>query len=98
MTTQPFHFRARTTALLPIAMSSLALLLILTHVAMHGVVHGADEGTPAHLWQLLMAGQLPITAYFVATSLSRPAKSWVPWLALNVTIFAASCTAVFLLT
>jgi len=57
-------------ALLPIAMSIGALALVLSHVALFGVVHEADEGTAAHLWQLLMAGQLPVMAYF--------ALKWVP--------------------
>ena len=51
-------------ALLPLAMSVAALALVLGHIAIFGVVHEADEGTAAHLWQLLMAGQLPVVAYF----------------------------------
>jgi hypothetical protein len=31
-------------------------------VAVNGVVHQPDEG--AHLWQLLVAGQAPLIAYF----------------------------------
>src|SRR5690242_15696747 len=53
-------------AALPVAMSITALLLVLAHVAILGVVHEADEGTAAHLWQLLMAGQMPVVLYFAA--------------------------------
>jgi hypothetical protein len=33
-------------------------------VAAHGEVHQPDEGAQAHLWQLLVAGQVPLIAYF----------------------------------
>jgi hypothetical protein len=46
---------------------------------MYGVVHEADEGASTHVWQLLMAGQLPISAYFVIRWLPR-----VPWQTLSV--------------
>jgi hypothetical protein len=45
-------------------MSLIALALVLGHVALFGVVHQADEGTAAHLWQFLMAVQVPIIAFF----------------------------------
>ena len=36
------------------------------------VVNGRpDEGTIAHLWQLLMAGQLPVLAFFAIKWLPR---------------------------
>jgi hypothetical protein len=45
-------------------MSSTALLLVVGHVALVGVAPQPDEGAEAHLWQLLMVGQLPLIAYF----------------------------------
>ncbi len=56
-------------AFLPIAMSLLAVAVILTHIARFGTAPQADEGTAAHLWQLLMAGQLPIVALFAFSCL-----------------------------
>ncbi len=50
-------------AYLPMAMSLTAFALVLSHV-LFVVVHEADEGTAAHLWQLLMVGQVPVVAYF----------------------------------
>ena len=38
---------------------------MLGHVALFGIVHETDEGTAAHLYQLLMAGQVPVIGYFV---------------------------------
>jgi hypothetical protein len=58
------------TGYLPIVMSVAALGMIVWYVAAHGVVHQADEGAQAHLWQILVAGQLPIAGYF--------ALRWLP--------------------
>jgi hypothetical protein len=55
---------------LPVAMSLGALAMIVWFVAVHGVVHQPDEGAQAHLWQLLVACQLPLMAYF--------AVRWLP--------------------
>ena len=55
---------------LPLAMSAGALAMIVWFVALHGVAHQTDEGSQAHLWQLLVAGQLPIIAFF--------ALRWLP--------------------
>ena len=86
-------------ALVPLLMSCAALALVLGHVAMFGIVRGeADEGTPAHLFQLLMAGQLPFVAYFAITWLpSAPAKA-LQVLGLQVVAALAACAAVFFLT
>jgi len=42
-------------AWLPLGMSLAALALVLGHAAVYGVVHEADEGAAAHIWQILMA-------------------------------------------
>lgn len=57
-------------AWIPIAISLLALTVILGYVGVFGIVHHEDEGTPAHIFQLLMVLQLPIIAYF--------ALKWLP--------------------
>jgi hypothetical protein len=59
------------TALIPLAMSIAALSLVLAHIAIFGVARQADEGAAAHLWQLLMAGQIPVIAVFAARWLPR---------------------------
>ena len=51
-------------------MSLAALGLIVGHVATSGVAPQRDEGIAAHLWQLLMLGQLPVAAVF--------AVKWLP--------------------
>ncbi len=54
----------RPSALVPVAMSITALALVLGYAALFGTARQADEGTTAHLWQLLMVGQVPIIAFF----------------------------------
>ncbi len=66
----------RPSAVIPIAMSLAALALVLGYAVIFGVARQADEGTAAHLWQLLMAGQLPIMAYFAIKWLpSQPGRA-----------------------
>ena len=66
-------------AIAPVVMSLAASGLVLGHVAMFGIVHETDEGTAAHLYQLLMAGQVPVIGYFVLRYLpQQPARAiWV---------------------
>jgi hypothetical protein len=45
-------------------MSLLALATVLAALAINGPAAQADEGAAAHSWQILMAGQVPIVAYF----------------------------------
>ena len=51
----------------PILFSALALALVLGNVAA-GMPPQEDEGTSAHLFQLLIAAQLPLVLLFLATS------------------------------
>ena len=58
-------------ALVPLAMSTAALLLVVGVVSFYGVVRDPDEGTAAHVWQLLMLGQFPFLAWFAIKWLRR---------------------------
>ena len=62
------------TGYLPVAMSVGALAMIVWYVAAHGVVRQSDEGLQAHVWQLLVAGQLPLLALFAVTWIPRAAR------------------------
>jgi hypothetical protein len=57
-------------AFVPVAMSLVAFVLVLAYVAIVGTKPQADEGTVAHIWQLLMVGQLALIAYW--------GMRWVP--------------------
>ncbi|MEO8881262.1 MAG: hypothetical protein ABI446_12795 [Gemmatimonadaceae bacterium] len=59
-----FSTMKRPSAWLPVAMSALALAIVLGHVLINGAAREADEGTVAHLFQLLMVAQLPIILVF----------------------------------
>ena len=58
-------------ALVPLGMSLAALTLVLAHWAIYGVTRETDEGTAAHVFQLLMTAQFPIVAYFAIKWLPR---------------------------
>ena len=84
-------------ALIPLAMSCAALAIVLGHLAMSGVGREADEGTAAHLWQLLMAGQLPVVAFFAIKWLPRSPRQALLVLALQAGAALAALAPVFLL-
>jgi len=82
---------------LPIAMSVGALAMVVLHVALVGTARQPDEGAAAHLWQLLMAGQLPFIAWFALKWLPRSPKQALPILALQAAAALAALAPVFLL-
>jgi hypothetical protein len=84
-------------AFLPIMMSLTALAVLLGHIALFGVVHEADEGATAHLWQLLMAGQLPVLAFFAIKWLPRAPRQTLYVLSLQAGAALASMAPVFFL-
>jgi hypothetical protein len=84
-------------ALVPLAMSFAALALVLVHTALYGVVHEADEGTPAHVFQLLMVAQLPIVAFFAIKWLPRNPGTAALVLAMQAIAMIIAMTPIFLL-
>lgn len=84
-------------AFLPLAMSSAALATVLVHVAMFGVAREADEGTAAHIWQILMAAQIPIVPFFAIKWLPRTPRQALLVLALQGGAALAALAPVFFL-
>jgi hypothetical protein len=80
---------------LPIAIPVFLLALGLRYVAIHGLVSQPDEGTEAHLFQLLMPVQLVVMAYFAVTWLPRASRGALPVLVLQVVAAVAVLTAVY---
>jgi hypothetical protein len=76
-------------------MSVAALAIVLVHLARYGTAREADEGTAAHLWQILMAGQLPIIAWFAIRWLPRNPRATVWVLALQAVAGLAAMAPVF---
>ena len=84
-------------AWVPLAMSFAALALVLGHVAIFGAAREADEGTAAHIWQILMAAQIPIVAFFAIKWLPRTPKQALLVLALQAGAVLAALAPVFFL-
>lgn len=84
-------------AFLPLGMSFAALAVVLVHVALFGAEREADEGTAAHVWQILMAAQIPIVAFFGIKWLPRTPKQALVVLVLQVCAALAALAPVFLL-
>jgi len=84
-------------AFLPLAMSFAALATVLIHIALFGAARQADEGTAAHIWQILMAAQIPIMAFFVIKWLPRTPIHALAVLALQGAAALAALAPVFLL-
>ena len=80
---------------LPIAMSLAALALVLGHFALYGAAREADEGTAAHIWQILMAAQVPIIAFFAIKWLPRATSPALAVLALQGATAIAALAPVF---
>jgi len=87
----------RPSALIPLAMSFAALSLVVGHMVFFGTGREADEGTAAHLWQLLMAGQIPVIAFFAIRWLPRTPRQAILVLTLQVLAGLAAAAPVFLL-
>ncbi|MHB8425828.1 MAG: hypothetical protein ACYDB9_11895 [Gammaproteobacteria bacterium] len=84
-------------AFLPLAMSAAALAVVLGRVAIFGAAREADEGAAAHLWQLFMAGQVPLIAYFAIKWLPRAPRSVLAVLALQIAAVLAALAPVYFL-
>ena len=84
-------------AFAPLLMSASALALVIGQIVFVGTARQPDEGTAAHLWQLLMAAQLPVIAIFAAVSLPRAPRPTVAVLAVQLGAALAAAAPVFLL-
>ena len=83
-------------AFLPVAMSFAALDTVLGHVVMYGAVREADEGTAAHVFQLLLIVQVLIVAFFAIKWLPRSPGQALQVLALQGSAALAALAPVFL--
>ena len=84
-------------AFLPIGMSLAALAVVCIHIVLHGTARQADEGAAAHLWQLLMAAQIPVILFFAIRWLPQSPKYALAILALQVVAAVAALAPVYLL-
>src|SRR3569833_1336243 len=101
MTSQyPAQWRSlirRPAAFGPNVMSAAALSILLFHISRYGHKSEVDEGSAAHLWQLLMAAQIPVIAFFVIRWIRVQSLATIEVLGLQILAAALSCAPVFLL-
>ncbi len=84
-------------AFLPVAMSLIALATVFIHVAVFGGAREADEGAAAHIWQLLMAVQVPVVLFFAIKWLPQSPREAGYVLALQAAAGLAALAPVFIL-
>ena len=94
--TTPIVLR-KPSAFLPVGMSLAALSVVFIHIALHGTARQADEGAAAHLWQLLMAAQVPIIVFFAIRWLPQRPKYGLAILALQAVAALGALAPVYLL-
>lgn len=82
----------------PIAMSIAALSLVLGYLVIFGIQEPqADEGAAARVFQLLLAGQLPIIVFFAVKWLPKKPKQATIVIALQIIAIIIALAPVFLL-
>ena len=90
-------------AFVPLAMSILALAVLFVAAVCsfvhtgHGLVREEHEGAAAHLWQILMAGQLPVLLFFAIRWLPRAPRQSLYVLALQTGAILAAMAPVYFL-
>ena len=84
-------------AWVPIAMSLSALALVLFHLATAGAAPQADEGLEAHLFQLLIAGQVPVLVFYAFSRLPREPKAALLVIGVQLAAAAGAMGPVYLL-
>ena len=85
------------TAFVPVVMSLAALATVLLRIALVGTAPEPDEGTAAHICQLLMALQLPVIALFAINWLPRTPTQALLVLGLQAGAALAAMAPVFIL-
>ncbi|HLJ74364.1 MAG TPA: hypothetical protein VKU62_07255 [Thermoanaerobaculia bacterium] len=87
----------RPRAYLPIVMSLLALSAVVAQLMLHGAARQPDENAEAHIWQLLMAAQMPVILFFAIRWLPEAPKKALGVLAIQGAAIIAAAAPVFLL-
>lgn len=84
-------------AMAPIGMSLAALGTVLVQIALVGMARQSDEGAAAHIWQLLIAGQMPVVLFFAIRWLPKAPKQALRVIAVQAAVLLASMAPVFVL-
>jgi hypothetical protein len=84
-------------AFVPLGMSITALMVVLGSIATVGAARQPDEGAGAHIWQLLMAGQIPLLLFFTVKWLPRAPRQTLYVLGLQIGAVLAAIAPVYFL-
>ena len=95
-----FSLFKKPSAWIPVAMSLSALAMFIFIFAKlsfnpENIVREPDEGVAAHLFQLLMGGQLPIIAFFALKWLPRAPRQTLLVLGVQFIAGVAACFPVY---
>jgi hypothetical protein len=82
-------------ALIPVAMSLAALATVLFHIAIFGTARESDEGAAAHIWQLLMALQAPVVAFYAVKWFPREPRQTLQVLGVQAAAALAAVAPVY---
>jgi hypothetical protein len=85
-------------AYIPLLMSLAALGLVIGHALVYGIVHETDEGTAAHVFQALMAFQVPIIGYFILKWMPKRPKETFLVLVVEAILWITAFAGVYFLT
>ena len=86
---------AQPSAWIPLALSVAALAIVVGHGVFFGSAREADEGAAAHLFQLLLAGQVPFVLVFAIKWLQRAPRHALGVLATQVLAALLACAPVW---
>ena len=83
------------TTWLPLVMSAAAVVVVITQIMIFGIPQGGNEGTAAHLFQILIGLQIPVMAFFAFTELSKNPKQVIKILAIQILAMLTALAPVF---
>ena len=83
------------TAWLPVAMSLAVLVMVVTVLGVSGATRQADEGTPAHIFQLWLVVEALAVVAFAALWLPERRRAAIVVLAVQIACAVAACAPVF---
>ncbi|HQV39815.1 MAG: hypothetical protein IPL81_13935 [Flavobacteriales bacterium] len=82
----------------PILMSMIAIAMVAGHALIYGTTSEADEGTAAHIFQLLIILQIPIIVLFAVKWLPKEPRAAAWSLLVQIALIAIACAVVYGLT
>lgn len=84
-------------AFIPMLLAVTALALLVVRLLTVGIAPRPDEGTTAHLWQLLMVCQVPLITWFALRWLRKAPGRALVIITVQLTLMLAALAPVFIL-